>query len=92
MKVFEDRGRAMVEIENIFIFQVRQEVLVNQEFAKDLAEKINIKWYKSKKFVYTVLQQQKHGRHIDFIDSEYKAQDVTIFDDIDAASFSFKSF
>ncbi len=28
----------------------------------------------------------------DFIDSEYKAQDVTIFDDIDATSFGFQEF
>ncbi len=28
----------------------------------------------------------KHGKAYDFIDSEYKAQDVTLFDDIDATS------
>ncbi len=45
---------------------------------------------KSKNFVYTT-QQQNIGKAYDFIDSEYKAQDVTIFD-IDATSFDFKSF
>lgn len=61
------------------------------KFAKDLARKINIKNGKSKNFVYTA-PTAKHGKAYDFIDSEYKAQDVTIFDDIDATSFGFQEF
>ncbi len=40
--------------------------------------------------MFIPLQQQKHGKAYDFIDSEYKAQDVTIFDD--ATSFGFQEF
>ncbi len=64
------------------LFQVHQ-VLVNQGFAKDLARKNNIINGKSINSIYTA-PTAKDGKHTyDFlIDSEYKAQDVTIFDDI----------
>ena len=60
-------------------------------FAKDLARKININNGKSKNSIYTA-PTAKDGKVYDFIDSEYKAQDVTIFDDIDATSFGFQEF
>jgi adenylate kinase family enzyme len=61
------------------------------KFAKDLARRININNGKSPNFVYTA-PTAKDGKTYDFIDSEYKAQDVTIFDDIDATSFGFQEF
>lgn len=60
-------------------------------FAKDLARRININNGKSKNSIYTA-PTAKDGKTYDFIDSEYKAQDVTIFDDIDATSFGFQEF
>jgi hypothetical protein len=60
-------------------------------FAKDLARRININNGKSKNSIYTA-PTAKDGKAYDFIDSEYKAQDVTIFDDIDATSFGFQEF
>lgn len=61
------------------------------KFAKDLARRININNGKSPNFVYTA-PTAKDGKTYDFIDSEYKAQDVTIFDDVDATSFGFQEF
>ncbi len=62
------------------LFQVHQ-VLVT--VCKDLARRINIINGKSINSIYTA-PTAKDGKTYDFIDSEYKAQDVTIFDDIDA--------
>jgi hypothetical protein len=60
-------------------------------FAKDLARRINLLNGKSINSIYTA-PTAKDGKTYDFIDSEYKAQDVTIFDDIDATSFGFQEF
>ncbi len=56
---------------------------------KDLARRINIINGKSINSIYTA-PTVKDGKTYDLIDSEYKAQDVTIFDDI-SASFGFRS-
>ncbi len=80
---------AMVEIWNILYLE-SVKLLVNQNLQKDLARKINIRNGKSKNFVYTAPTAKTCGRTYDFIDSECKAQDVTIFDDIDATCLDFK--
>lgn len=60
-------------------------------FAKDLAKRINLSNSKSINSIYTA-PTAKDGKTYDFIDSEYKGQDVTIFDDVDATSFGFQEF
>ncbi len=42
------------------------------------------------KILFIISSTAKHGKAYDFIDSEYKAQDAIIFDDIDATSFGFQ--
>ncbi len=54
-------------------------------YQKDLAKELTVAKYHS---IYTA-QRQMEGTY-DFIDSEYKAI-ATIFDDIDATSFGFRS-
>ncbi len=79
-KFFEDMQNNGL---NLTFFISIHQVLVNQ-ICKDLA-RININ--KSINSTYTA-PTAKDGRYMNFIDSEYKAQDVTIFDDIDPTSFS----
>ncbi len=70
------------------LFQVHQ-VLVNQDLQR-FGRRINIK-LTARVSIQFILLNGKDGTY-DFIDSGYRAQDVTIFDDIDATSFGFQEF
>ena len=88
-EVFEDMQNNGRNLKTFFISG--SSGLGKSRFAKDLARRININNGKSINSIYTA-PTAKDGKTYDFIDSEYKAQDVTIFDDIDATSFGFQEF
>ena len=88
-EVFEDMQNNGRNLKTFFISG--SSGLGKSRFAKDLARRINLLNGKSINSIYTA-PTAKDGKTYDFIDSEYKAQDVTIFDDIDATSFGFQEF